>query len=355
MQRNITAPAIAWLTANATDLALGALVAAGLVGLMLILRAVGHRLLAADPECRGWRGVIGRVLSRTTILFMVAAAIDIVLNYAEVPLKVARLADILFVIAAALQGAIWGREIILGVIASRVGDDDGSSTLGNAHGADPRARQRRFVRHRADRHPRQSRGQRHRPRRRARHRRHRHRPCRAGHLLRPVRRARDHVRPPVPPRRHDPLRRDHRHGRAHRAQDHAHARRRRRAGHHGQHQIARTGIAQPRRGQGAPHVPALRAGARHARRHARRAARDRRPRARLDQELPPGPLRRDQVRRRRDRCRTRLRRPLSDPDTLAKHKSAIIIAVVRTFAERGIDLAAAPAPAPRADRSLAKK
>ena len=42
------------------------------------------------------------------------------------------LADILFVIAAALQGAIWGREIILGVIASRVGDDDGSSTLGNA-------------------------------------------------------------------------------------------------------------------------------------------------------------------------------------------------------------------------------
>ena len=36
----------------------------------------------------------------------------------------------------------------------------------------------------------------------------------------------------------------------------------------------------------------------------------------------------------------------SDPDTLAKHKSAIIIAVVRSFAERKIDLAAAPAPAP---------
>ena len=72
------------------------------------------------------------VRERTTILFMVAAAIAIVVNYAEVPPKPTRLASILFVIAAALQGAIWGREIILGVIASRVGDDDGSSTLGNS-------------------------------------------------------------------------------------------------------------------------------------------------------------------------------------------------------------------------------
>ena len=34
----------------------------------------------------------------------------------------------------------------------------------------------------------------------------------------------------------------------------------------------------------------------------------------------------------------------TEPDTLAKHKSAIIIAVVRTFAERGIELAAASPP-----------
>ncbi len=126
------APTLDWLAANLDNLALGALVAAGLIGVMLILRAIGHRLAASDPDCRGWRGVIGRVLSKTTILFMVAAAIDIVCTYAEVPHRLARLADILFVIAAALQAAIWAREIILGVISSRVGDDDGSSTLGNA-------------------------------------------------------------------------------------------------------------------------------------------------------------------------------------------------------------------------------
>jgi small-conductance mechanosensitive channel len=131
MLRNISAPTSAWLAANGDELILGSLIAAALVGIMLILRAIGYRLLGADPDCRGWRGVIGRFLSRTTVLFMVAAAVAIVVNYAEAPPKVARLAEILFVIAAAVQGAIWGREIILGVIASRV-DDDGSSTLGNA-------------------------------------------------------------------------------------------------------------------------------------------------------------------------------------------------------------------------------
>ena len=130
--QNILSTSTAWLSVNANGLALGALIAAGLIGVMLVMREVGHRLLAADPDCGGWRGVIGRVLSKTIILFMVAAALAIVINYADIPPGPKRLADILFVIAAALQGAIWGREIILGVIASRVGDDDGGSTLGNA-------------------------------------------------------------------------------------------------------------------------------------------------------------------------------------------------------------------------------
>lgn len=128
----MTNPTVRWLAANLDSLAIGALVASGIVGLMLIVRVVGHRLVAADPDCRGWRGVIGRVLSKTTILFMVAAAIDIVCSYADMPPRLARLADILFVIAAALQAAIWAREIILGVITSRVGEDDHGSTLGNA-------------------------------------------------------------------------------------------------------------------------------------------------------------------------------------------------------------------------------
>ena len=123
-----------WLLANLDRLAIGALVAAAIVGLMMVLRWIGHRIVAADPENFGWKGIIGRALSRTSIFFMVAAAIDIVCSYAAVPPKLARMADILFIVASALQAAIWAREIIIGVIRHRVGEDPGATTLGNAMG-----------------------------------------------------------------------------------------------------------------------------------------------------------------------------------------------------------------------------
>jgi small-conductance mechanosensitive channel len=121
-----------WLTANLDRLLIGALIAAAIVGVMLVMRWIGHRLLAGEPEVWGWKGIIGRVLAKTSIFFMVAAAVDIVVSYAAIPAKLAHLADIFFIIAAALQVAIWAREIIVGVIRSRVGDDPGASTLGNA-------------------------------------------------------------------------------------------------------------------------------------------------------------------------------------------------------------------------------
>lgn len=121
-----------WILANLDRLAVGALIATAIVAAMLAMRWIGHRLLAKEPEMWGWRGIIGRVLARTSIFFMVAAAIDIVVSYAAIPAKLAHLADIFFIIAASLQVAIWAREIIVGVIRSRVGDDPGASTLGNA-------------------------------------------------------------------------------------------------------------------------------------------------------------------------------------------------------------------------------
>ncbi|MDQ3077467.1 MAG: mechanosensitive ion channel family protein [Pseudomonadota bacterium] len=123
---------IEWAGNNLNGLLIGSLVAAGIVGLMLLLRALGGRMLAGDPECRRWRGIIGNVLARTGIFFMVAAAIEIVVSFADVHPKLARLSHILFIIAAALQVAVWAREIVIGVIRSRVGEDPGASTLGNA-------------------------------------------------------------------------------------------------------------------------------------------------------------------------------------------------------------------------------
>ncbi len=49
MQRNIVPATFDWLTANADQLAIGALVATGIIGLMLVMREVGHRLVAGIP------------------------------------------------------------------------------------------------------------------------------------------------------------------------------------------------------------------------------------------------------------------------------------------------------------------
>ena len=125
-------PIISWVRDNLDRLVMGAIVAGGIVAIMLALRWVGNRMAESDPDCHHWRGIIGRVLAKTSIWFMVAAAIDIIASYASMPAKLARLADILFIIASALQAAVWAREIIIGVVRSRVGDDPGASTLGNA-------------------------------------------------------------------------------------------------------------------------------------------------------------------------------------------------------------------------------
>src|SRR6476620_9242769 len=121
-----------WFAANSAELPIAFAVAAGIVLFMLGLRLAGSWLITGDPDCHHWRGVIGRVLHKTTILFMVATALDMVATYAAVPMRIERLLDILFIIAFALQGAIWARELILGVISRRAGEDPSETAVGNA-------------------------------------------------------------------------------------------------------------------------------------------------------------------------------------------------------------------------------
>lgn len=121
----------AWFEANRDGLVIGLIVGVVIVALMLLLRELGRRADARDPQGTGWRAVIGRIFARTSLLFMVLAATDLVVSYLSIPPKVERLIHVAFVIAFALQGAVWGRELILGLIARRVAEDR-SGSLGNA-------------------------------------------------------------------------------------------------------------------------------------------------------------------------------------------------------------------------------
>lgn len=122
----------AWASQNAVELLIGAGVAAVAVVIMLALRQLGNVILARDPLAHTWRGVIGRVLAKTNVWFMVVTALDLVANYTVPPQKVAHPLDIAFTIAVALQAAIWARELIMGIVAVEAGDEVGETALDNA-------------------------------------------------------------------------------------------------------------------------------------------------------------------------------------------------------------------------------
>jgi small-conductance mechanosensitive channel len=123
---------IPWLAANREGLILGVTVAVGLIAVMLVLRSLGQGTVDRDRHGLGWRTMVGRVLAKTSIWFMIFAAADVVASYADLPRRPAHLIDIGFVIAAALQGAVWGRELVLGLISRRVAEENGSGALSNA-------------------------------------------------------------------------------------------------------------------------------------------------------------------------------------------------------------------------------
>jgi small-conductance mechanosensitive channel len=121
-----------WFEANREGLLVGLIAGAILVAVMLLLRTLGERQVRRDPLGIGWRTVIGRVLAKTSLVFMIFAAADVVATYAELPQRAAHLINVAFIIAFALQGAVWGRELILGVIGRKVAEEQGAGTLGNA-------------------------------------------------------------------------------------------------------------------------------------------------------------------------------------------------------------------------------
>ena len=121
-----------WFVDHHDGLIVGAIVAGAIIVGLLCVRLLGQRALARDPEHLTWRSIFGRAFARTSLFFIVAAAADSFSNYAELPHSLARIVDIVFIVAFAFQGAIWAREFILGLIGRRVAEENGSGALANA-------------------------------------------------------------------------------------------------------------------------------------------------------------------------------------------------------------------------------
>jgi small-conductance mechanosensitive channel len=123
-----------WVSGNIVGIVIAALVGTGIAMAMIGIRALGCRMLARMDGTTSWGAIFARVLARTKIYFIVMAAAELVAAHAETPPAVMSLIHALFVIAAAIQAAIWARELILGFIEHRIGPDDGRTTLGSAIG-----------------------------------------------------------------------------------------------------------------------------------------------------------------------------------------------------------------------------
>jgi small-conductance mechanosensitive channel len=123
-----------WIASNAVEILIAAAFAAAIVVVLMAIRSVGIRACRNDRLGTGWPGIFGRVIARTRIWFMVLLAAELVAGYTAPPPALGHTIQTLFTIAAALQGALWARELILGVIDHRAGIDPDHQTLGSAMG-----------------------------------------------------------------------------------------------------------------------------------------------------------------------------------------------------------------------------
>ncbi len=123
----------AWLSGNSLDILIAAGAAVLVVLVLLGLRAFGQRLIG-QAESIQWRVVLGRVLAKTSLFFIIACALELVAENAETPPALLRAINIAFTVAAAIQAAVWARELILGFVQHRAGGQGDDQRLGSALG-----------------------------------------------------------------------------------------------------------------------------------------------------------------------------------------------------------------------------
>jgi len=123
-----------WVSNNSADIALSLVAAIAITLLLIGLRAFGHRLVRTKAPDAHWRSIFGRVLAKTSLFFVIMCAVELVVGQTEAPRAISRTAEILFIVAAAFQAAVWTRELILGFVYQRVGDPEDRSNLASAIG-----------------------------------------------------------------------------------------------------------------------------------------------------------------------------------------------------------------------------
>jgi len=123
---------IAWILSHYLQIGIALGIGAVICAVLYGLRRLGMRLCQKRQSFTHWPATIGRVVAATNLWFIVLFAAKLVDGYADPPPLVAQTISVMFTIAAALQGALWVRELILGVVEHRAG---GTAVSGGAQGS----------------------------------------------------------------------------------------------------------------------------------------------------------------------------------------------------------------------------
>ncbi|MBV9932597.1 MAG: mechanosensitive ion channel family protein [Alphaproteobacteria bacterium] len=128
----LVAESSAWVSGHVLDILIAAGIGVAIAVALLGLRSLGCKLLGRWGRDPHWPVIFARVLAKTKVYFIVLLSAELVASHAYTPPGLMSVVHAAFVVAFAIQAAVWARELVLGYLEHRVGANEGHSTLGSA-------------------------------------------------------------------------------------------------------------------------------------------------------------------------------------------------------------------------------
>ncbi len=124
---------VAWVNTHWLQIGIAIGVGLAIYFLLSLLRRIALKHAQSAEGDMSLTHIAGRVIHKTKSLVLAIIAIRLVAGYAQPPAVIMQIVQLVFTVAVVLQGAIWVREIVLGLIQRRAAEGH-NETLSNAMG-----------------------------------------------------------------------------------------------------------------------------------------------------------------------------------------------------------------------------
>ncbi len=129
--RGIGTDVIRWLELHGGELLVALAAGVAIYAVFRVLRRWVRGRASAHPDTLGVGATILRTLARTRHFFLIMVAARLVVGYANAPALIDQTVRFLFIVAVALQAAIWAKEVVMSLVCHRASGAQ-SETLTNA-------------------------------------------------------------------------------------------------------------------------------------------------------------------------------------------------------------------------------